>query len=75
MTYPRTPEIRAKNRANGRPGPCGADCTCRRHRVQVGRPGRKCAPDCTCGRHNRTREHNARIGISVALTREANQYA
>lgn len=34
-------------------------------------PAPPCQPDCHCGKHDRTREHNTRIGISVALTAEA----
>lgn len=71
-TYPRTEAVRAKNRAN--PGwgiPCADGCTCGKHRPQAGRPRRKCPPGCGCGRHQRTPIHNARIGMSVALTAEA----
>lgn len=71
-SYIRTPEIQERNRRNAVGAPqCGADCTCRRHRTQIGRPGRPCPEGCTCGRHTRSREHNARIGMSVALTAEA----
>lgn len=33
--------------------------------------GKPCPPDCKCGKHFRTKEHNYRIGLSVALTMEA----
>ena len=72
-TYVRTDEIRAKNRksARGFGAQCDERCTCRKHRTQIGRPGRKCEPGCDCGRHHRTPQHNTRIGISVSLTAEA----
>jgi hypothetical protein len=70
--YVRTEQIRAKNRASAFiPGPCADDCTCGKHRSQLGRQGHPCPAGCTCGRHERTTEHNARIGLSVALTMEA----
>lgn len=33
--------------------------------------GKPCTPDCRCGKHFRTEQHNARIGMGVALTAEA----
>jgi hypothetical protein len=33
--------------------------------------GKPCPPNCTCGKHFRTKAHNYRIGVSVALTAEA----
>jgi hypothetical protein len=36
-------------------------------------PAPPCKPDCSCGKHHRTEQHNARIGISVQLTQEANR--
>lgn len=65
-TYERTPEIRARNRANAVPAePCPEDCTCGRHGSYGG--GRACQPGCTCGRHRRSKEHNEKIGVGVSM--------
>lgn len=34
-------------------------------------PAPPCQPGCGCGKHQRSKEHNARIGMSVSLTAEA----
>lgn len=71
-TYARTPEIRAKNRANAHiNGPCPDDCHCGKHRPRTAPWRTPCPAGCSCARHDRTPEHNARIGLAVALTAKA----
>lgn len=69
-TYERTPEIRERNRASAHINdPCPDGCTCARHGNRGG--GLPCEPGCECRKHRRSKQHNAKIGVSVALTKEA----
>jgi len=38
-------------------------------------PALPCPPGCSCGKHRRSAQHNARIGLAVALTAAAKRQA